>query len=279
MGDTFCHYIEQETHRSALEIVRAYAASLDILGIEPLWQQLDQLGLDVADDAQRECYIALQELLERTTLWLLEQHQEGLPIETLVARYRPAIETLAARLPELLDSSAHQHYQQRCQQLEALGLQLPLSQALAALPYLQRGLDPIHVAQQQQQPVDPSAAVYFALDAELQLPWLRQQVAQLPEHDLWQRKARAALAVELEKLLATATARLLSETPIDPAATDSDTNPDIKPLVEPLISQWQQRNAAELARCSKLLEQIRSSSDATLPMLTVAVRELGGLSR
>ncbi|MEH6823650.1 MAG: NAD-glutamate dehydrogenase [Motiliproteus sp.] len=265
MGSTFCHYVQQETNSSILEIIRAYSIAKQVLGIEALWSELDALGLSIEDGGQRELYIDLQDVLEKATLWLLRNHPGALQIEPLIDRYQAGIETLKTTLVDSLDSTGQQLRQARLDHLSEQGIHAELAQSLVALRYLYQGLDVIRVAQQQKQPAERAAAVYYALDTLLQRPWLRQQVSQLPETDLWQRKARAALANELDQLLAATTARLLADTQADAELPQR-------------LQQWQRLNEATLKRCQKTLLEIRAAGELNLAMLSVAVREISALT-
>ncbi|MFT6914619.1 MAG: glutamate dehydrogenase [Motiliproteus sp.] len=265
MGSTFCHYVQQETHCSMLDIIRAWSIAKQVLGVEVLWSELDALGFGIDDALQRDLYIEVQDLLEKTTLWLLCNHPGALQIEPLIGRYQSGMDTLKTNLPKLLDSSSQQLRQTRLDRYQEQGLNDGLAQTLVALRYLYQGFDVIRVAQQQQQPAVLAAQAYYALDALLQLPWLRQQVSQLPETDLWQRKARAALANELDKLLAAATGRLLADTQADAE-------------LEVRLQQWQRLNEITLNRCQKTLLEIRSATELNLAMLSVAVREISSLT-
>ncbi len=267
MGDTFCHYVQQETRSSMLDIIRAYSIAKQLLGVEALWNKLDALALSVDDALQRQLYIEVQDRLEQSTLWLLSKHPGALQIAPLIDRYQSGMDALNISLAKVLDSSGQQIRKARIEHYSEQGLSTELAQSVVALSYLYQGLDVIWVAQRQQQSVEHAAEVYYALDTLLQLPWLRQQVNQLPETDLWQRKARAALANELDKLLAAITARLLAETQADAALPER-------------LQQWQKFNEITLRRCQKtLLElEIHSVSELNLAMLSVAVREISALT-
>ncbi len=265
VGETFCHYIQQETNSSMLEIVRAYTVAKEVLGIEALWMELDNLGLAIDDTSQRELYISIQDALEQTCLWLLNHHSGEQQIDQLIERYQPGTQALQEQLPQLLDSSGQKIWQATLGRYTDQGIEADLAGSLVNLNYLCRGLDIIRVALQQEQATEQAATAYFALDSLLQQPWLRQQISQLPESDLWQRKARAALANELDKLLSEATARLLADTPADAALPQR-------------LELWQTQNTIPLKRCQKTLAEIRTSSELNLAMLSVAVREMNALT-
>jgi glutamate dehydrogenase len=248
-----------------LEIVRAYSVAKEVLGIEGIWNQLDPLTPDIDDARQRERYIGVQDVLEKTCLWLLNHHPGEQRIEQLIECYRPGTQALRSQLPQLLDADGRQRWQSTLEHHSEQGLDGELARELVNLHYLYRGLDVIRVAQQQQQSTDQAASAYFALDTLLLQPWLRQQISQLPESDLWQRKARAALANELDKLLSATTSRLLADTPADGQLAQR-------------LEQWQTQNAIPLERCHKTLEEIRTTNAPNLAMLSVAVREMSALT-
>lgn len=265
VGETFCHYIQHEANSSMLEVIRAYAVANEVLGIEALWLQLDELAFSVDEATQRQLYIGIQDVLEKATLWLLNQHPGEQQVEALIRRYQPGLEALQEQLPELLDDSGRQRWQSQLEQHVAAGIDEELARSLVGLDYLYPGLDVIRVAVEQEQRADQAAEAFFALDTLLQQPWLRQQVSLLPETDLWQRKARAALTNELNHLLSAATGRLLASTASDMALPQR-------------LERWQKQNEIPLRRCQKTLSEIRASSELNLAMLSVAVREMNALT-
>ncbi len=265
MGETFCHYVQQETNSDILSILRAFTAAKEALGVEALWRDLDDVGMKVDDALQRNDYTGIQDILEKATLWLLRHHAGDLDIAALIQRYQPGLSALQAELPRHLDDSGTAIWQARQEQLLEQGFSEKQARSLGALRYLYRGLDVIRVAQQQEQAPHQAAEAYFALDTLLHMPWLREQVSQLPDSDLWQRKARAALANELDKLLSSATASLLAQTSPDAELTQR-------------LQQWQASNTITLQRCQATLGELRATDVLNLAMLSVAVRELSPLA-
>jgi glutamate dehydrogenase len=126
-------------------------------------------------------------------------------------------------------------------------------------------LDVVEVASSTGRPVEEVAEVYFALDAVLELGLLRERVLALPRNDRWQTLARAALRDDLNASQAALTASVLQITePGEP---------------EKRIAAWTELNAAAVARAAQVLEDIVAGEVYDVATLSVALRQLRGLTQ
>ena len=107
------------------------------------------------------------------------------------------------------------------------------------------------------------AKVYFSLEDKLLLPWLREQVRQLPASDLWQRKARSSLRDQLDRTLTDNCAGVV-------AAAEG--------ISEEKLCQWLLDNQPSIERWEATVTDIQSASEQNLAMLSVAVQELSLMS-
>ena len=131
--------------------------------------------------------------------------------------------------------------QRRSAELGAQGVPEALAQRVAEFTEVFSSFDIIEVASATSIPVDTVAAVYFALGAELELQWLRDQVVALPRENRWQALARVALRDDLYSL-ESALARDVLEIP------SSSPEPEVR------IQAWIKGNVLSVsrgARCSR----------------------------
>jgi len=259
MGSTFITYLQDETRCNALDGVRAFFAARDIFAIQPLWDALEAQEARLGNDRFSDLLIAIQQLLERASLWLLRNQPRPLAIRALVDKFGAGVQSIIASLP--LDAAATAD----AERLQECGLEAALARRLSDLPRHYYALEMVRLAGWVSQSPADAAAAYLAMEASLGLEPLREQIAALPGSDLWSRKARASLGDELDRALVRATERLLTSTdnglPIDQRQT-----------------LWQVEQHQPLGHFISTCDEIATQERPNLAMLSVAVRELGQLN-
>jgi glutamate dehydrogenase len=121
------------------------------------------------------------------------------------------------------------------------------------------------VALQADLPVNEVAKVYFALANRLNMNWLRHSIIELPVHNQWQSRARAALLDNLYDQGRLLTAAVLRLSPAEPS-------------VEKRLNRWLENNRSVIERCLTLLADFQASGQQPdLAMLSVALREANNL--
>ncbi|MBV1787054.1 NAD-glutamate dehydrogenase [Marinobacterium sp. D7] len=264
MGETFVSYLQSETNCRAIEAVHAFETSHRIFDIDTLWSQLEALENQIADDLFRDQLCTIQDLLERTALWLLRQPRQELSGREQVDAFTAEINRLIDHLPELLDEEEHEQLQQQRERLIAAGIPQALAARLATLGYQYPLLSVARLARNRSESSPVTAALYFALEKRLQLKVLRRCIAALPERDLWQRKARAALAREVDDYQLQLCHWIMH-------ATDTKAEPQQR------LDLWQQSAAQQLNNLEQIFNEVRTNESPDLAMLSVAVRKLGSL--
>ena len=72
-GISFDHRVGEETGVGVVDILRAWVAARDILGLVDSWEQVDRLTGLVKPDVQIDLFLELRSMAERVTLWLLRR--------------------------------------------------------------------------------------------------------------------------------------------------------------------------------------------------------------
>ena len=259
MGETFIAYIQQETRQPELNCVLAYMAIKEIFAIEPLWDQFEVLGLKVADDLQRAELFQVQYNIEKACIWLLRHHCKALDIEALINCYKPAVAAVSEQLKTLLGEADSQWLNSKVACLEEAGVPKALAETSASLRYLYYVLFMASVAREHDCSVTSVAFIAFALEDCLCLPWLREQIRQLPVSDNWQRKAQSSLKDQLDRTL-------------NDNCINVFDHAEGKP--EQLLAQWLEKHASPIERWRATVREIQSAREKNLAMLSVAVQEL-----
>ncbi|OMH30423.1 NAD-glutamate dehydrogenase [Motiliproteus sp. MSK22-1] len=266
MGSTYISYLQEETHCCALDAVRAFFAAKEILSIESLWNALEELESQLDDSIFRELMVRIQDLLERTTLWLLRNHSQPLSVSELVSNYRGNVGLLLEHQLSLVSEKEQQRRRDEQQHLIDAGIKdESLAQRFAGLSRDYYCLEIVRLSRKHKQVPLSAAQTYYQLENLLGLNSLRTQIRALPDTDIWQRKARASLADELDSALARTNARLLGSTEAQMTVTDR-------------LEQWHQEQQQVLDHFKTTREEIESIEHPNLAMLSVAVRELGQLN-
>jgi glutamate dehydrogenase len=264
MGPTFSTYVQEETSASALNLVRAYMAAEDIFDIPSLWDSINALDFQVSNQVSNNLLIRIQALLERATLWLLRNTRESLSIQRLKDTYKPGVEIIRANMQAILTEPSQAHLAEINAELAEQGIPAEVAEKLSALHYLFYGLDIIRVASNTEKEVLDVAQTYFALEMDLELHWLRHSVFELSADDMWQRRAKAGLGDEVDNSLRTLTQEVIQS------------SSDIKELEERLTF-WREQNSDNIKHYRTTFGEIKSESELTLAMVTVAIRELRNL--
>ncbi|MEP0071630.1 MAG: NAD-glutamate dehydrogenase [Marinomonas sp.] len=264
MGPTFTTYMQEETGASSLNVVRAYMAAEDIFGIAALWDAINDLDFVVSNAVLNDLLIQIQGLIERATLWLLRNTRESLSIQRLKDTYKPGIDIIRANMQAILTESSKAHLADISVDLVNKNIPAELADTLSSLQALFYGLDIIRVAANTDTEVLDVAQTYFALEMDLELHWLRHKASELPADDMWQQRAKAGLGDEVDSSLRTLTQAVIQS------------SIDIKKLEERL-THWRESNSENINHYRATFGEIKAESELTLPMVTVAIRELRNL--
>ena len=265
VGPSFTFRLHEETGATLPDIVRAYLAAREIFGLVQLWQTIEGLDNKIANATQIKMILECLHLVQRGTLWFLRHRSHLQDLAKTLGHFSGGVEQLSGNLytmvtPEYrreLDSVTAEYLQQ--------GVPEALVQRIACLDELYSALDIVEVAGALNRPVELVARVYLTLGGLLDLRWMRHQISVLPGDTHWQGLARTALQDDLSTQAYMLCADALRENPDE---TD----------VAALVAAWQAKRGFQLDRCRQLFGEIRAASTPDMPMLSVALRELRGLS-
>ncbi|MEO8506732.1 MAG: NAD-glutamate dehydrogenase [Betaproteobacteria bacterium] len=264
VGSTFVHRLVETTGARPHEVVRAYLLSREIFGLVPLWMAIEALDNKVGDAVQSAMLIDTSGQLERGTTWFLRSRRLVDDMAGTIAYFKPGVEALSARLPQLQDAAERARVDAKVAELTAVGVPRELAERVVTFDTLYAALDIAEVAADAKKPVEPVAAVYFDVANRLGLAWLREKIAALPGDAHWQMLAKAAMQDDLSSLSRTVTAQVVAGGG-DVSATQS------------VIDAWQDRNRRVLQRAVQLMTELRAVSTPDAAMLSVALRELRNL--
>ncbi|NIP47840.1 MAG: NAD-glutamate dehydrogenase, partial [Gammaproteobacteria bacterium] len=263
-GITFVYRLREETGAGPADIARAFMIARQIFDMPNVWAEIESLDNAVAAELQTEMLLEGRKLVERASRWLLRNRPQPLEVDANIAYFIEGARSVAGVMPTRLPQAARDKVQARVARLGTARVPEALAQRVALYDELLSALDVVEVAKSEGMSVEDVSAVYFRLDEQLDLHWLRDEVIALPRENRWQALARAALRDDLqtqERFLTRDVLRQESE------LSDADSR----------IAAWVTNNAASVKRCRQVLTDLKSGSKTDFAMLSVAMREIRGL--
>ena len=109
-----------------------------------------------------------------------------------------------------------------------------------------------------------TAQTYFELEMDLGLYWLRQSIRKLPADDMWERRAKAGLGDEVDNALRTITQEVIQ--------ASADIN-----VLDKRLAYWHEQNQDNINHYHSTFNEIKSETELSLSMVSVAIRELRNL--
>ena len=257
VGATFVHRLCESTGATPALVVRAYLATREVFGYVPLWQRIEALDNAVGDAVQAQLINELGRLGTHATTWFLRSRRLAEPMEQVVKRFGPAVDTLRARLASEGPTSA------RAVAWTQAGVPAAIVQDVLCADGLFAALDIAEIADATQRPLAEVSEVHAGLGQRLGLSRLRQQIDALPFDSYWQTQAKAALGDDLAGLQ---------------RAIAHDVVSHGQGAAAQMLAAWEQRNLPALERANRLLAELADAKGVDLAMVSVALRELRNLA-
>ncbi len=264
-GTTYVFRAVEETGVSPVDVTRAYLVTSEVFGLPALWSAIEALDSDVSTEAQTKLYLQIRRLLDRATRWLLQNRRHPLDIEAEVAYFRPGVQALMARVPELLVAGEADRLRADAADLVAQGVPEELALMVAGLLDAFSLLDIVEVTTGRSATLYEVGRLYFVLSEHFRMDDLLDRIAKLDRGDRWHSLARSALRYDLYAALAEFTAEVLDTT----SAGDAGSR----------ITEWEQVNASSLARVQNSLGELAEETTYDLATLSVVLRQIRTMVR
>ncbi len=265
-GTTYVFRAVEETGVPLVDAVRAYLVASEVFGLREFWSAVEALDTDVSTEAQVQLYLEGRRLLDRSSRWLLQNRRHPLDIGAEIAYFRPGVQDLMAKLPDLLPEAALERLRTDSAKHVSRGVPDSLAMASSALLDAFPLLDIVEVAAQRGSELHAAAEVYFLLSQRFRTDDLLHRIALLDRADRWHALARSALRYDLYAALAELTGEVLDCTPSgDDAAAR--------------ITAWEHANASSLTRAQNSLGELVAETNYDLATLSVVLRQIRTMVR
>ncbi|MDR3425384.1 MAG: NAD-glutamate dehydrogenase [Alphaproteobacteria bacterium] len=235
-------------------VVRAYLLTRDAFSLTEIWDGIEALDNKVPAAAQTRMLIAVHTALMQAIEGMLANPKALADLANGIAAGRKGLAQLGDRLSR--DPATHSAEKE----WQNAGAPQDLAQRLALLPTLVGAFDLIGLAAKNKMRVGDLAALFFGLEARLEIGWLKR-LPPLSAQTSWQREAAQRALAELSAHHHRLTAQMASR----------------KGKAQG-VAVWAAQNAPSLERYDALLSEGRAAGTVDLAMLMLVNERLRSLS-
>ena len=263
-GITMVFRAMEETGATAIDVVRAASAAIEIFRIHEMMDAIDAQDNLIPASAQSQLHLETRRLLDRATRWFLQTRGSSIDVAEQVARFAPIVRDYADKVPGALMGSEAERWSDLSKRFIAAGAPASLAETAAGVIDTFSLLDIREIAGRSGEDVASVLPLYFTISERYDVDQLLLRITALPRGDRWAALARQALRSDLYGVIAALTARVIRST-----------NPAMDPLAR--IEAWEGAHQAGLGRARSTLEEISGQEDTDLASLSVALRVLRNL--
>ena len=268
VGATFVQDLQERSGAAPDDITRAYVIARDAFDLRPVWRDIEALDLKVAAAVQMDMAHELEMLVERMTVWFLNNARRPLDISATIGRYAPGIRELVDDLPDIVAEEDRRSIAAQTARLTELDVPKALARKIASLQVLAAGGDVVQIARDSSVPVLDTGRVYFELGARLGIDWLRHAARAVEPASDWERLALESIIDDSYSHQSVLTNQVLEVAGGGKLGAKA---------AEGVIAVWMESRDGAVDRTVQMLDSLRASEAVDLAMLTVANGQLRGL--
>lgn len=268
VGATFVQDLQERSGAAPDDIARAYVIARDAFDLRPVWRDIEALDLKVDAAVQLDMAHELEMLVERMTVWFLNNARRPLDIAATIDRYAPGIRELIEHLPEIVADEDRLDLESEAQRMVAQGVPKALARKVASLEVLAAGGDVVQISRESQVPVLDTGRVYFDLGARLGIDWLRHAARAVDPVSDWERLAVESIVDDSYRHQSALTNRVLDVAGGGKLGARA---------AEGVIATWIESRNGAVERTVQLFDTLRENETVDLAMLSVANGQLRGL--
>jgi len=263
MGPAFAKRVQVDTGANIVTVTRAYEVARIICRAGPLLRKIESLDYEIPASAQVSMMFEVSRTLRHVCYWLIEQYGEELDIVKAVDRLKDHMARIYSRHLTYLSRAAKVRHDRAEKHYIALGVPEKLANRMSRLLLTRPALDMSDLAAERKRDVFDAARLYATFNDALRLYWLHNQAEDLKVVGRWQAKARSNLRDEFYRLRRKLAFQLLS--------ARGKKGPGA------LAESWLKKNAAEVDRFNRMIEEMKLRDEVDFATLTVAADELKNL--
>ncbi|PVZ71574.1 NAD-glutamate dehydrogenase [Pelagibaculum spongiae] len=250
LGATFINRISLETGVSLTIAVKATLLSLECLGLESIWLELEANGDKIANQLQLEMMNEIRRSCRKGARWFINHYRNCSDMAALIERYQASVAQVADNLMEqLVDHPSAAEWPESVPQR--------LSAKVASMPYLYGALDITDIACSSRRKLMMVSDFYLKLGRSSGINQLRQLLNRQGVTNHWQALARTAFRDELDELQRSIGSKIAQ---------------DCKASEE--VELWLQQKEPLWERWNQLLAELKGTSEVEYTVYPVMLREL-----
>jgi glutamate dehydrogenase len=256
------HSLMRATGLGAGDVAQAYIATRDAFKLRDLWKTIESLDGRVTATVQSQLFVEVNHFIEHSCRWFLAHVKQPMNIDTVMARYTPAIAQIEKDAHSIMSDSARKAFTQTVEKLTSQNVPKALAERMAMLEVMTAACDIADAAAASKLSVATVGKIYFEVGAGLKLGWLRGSAQDLVAENYWQQLAVKSLVVEFYQAQ-----RRLSLEVIAKFGKSKDAS-----------GAWRSANADALARYNSFIADLRAQATLDYPMLIVALRQVQAIA-
>lgn len=254
MGISYIYEMENRSGANGADVARAHLIVRDVMDLINLWRDIES-NKHLPLDFQMKLTLSVNESVKRYTDWFLRFLPSYRDITGTISYFKPEFEILRRELVNLFTPKQKEEYMEKCQEYEKLGLTRNLSSRVLALNPLVSAPDMVVLSKDLGVDIQLVARIYFALDDQLGLEWLRKSALSLSGDNHWQQGAANAIIEELYSHQKELTSLILKK-----SRSVEDIFTDEGCIIKDVL---------DLSSLESLVEDIKNASPVDFSMMTV----------
>ncbi|MBI1351183.1 MAG: NAD-glutamate dehydrogenase [Actinomycetales bacterium] len=263
-GITFVFRAVEETGASAVEVVRAASAAMEIFGIDAFWSEINSLDNVIPTSAQVALHLEMRRLIDRATRWFLQTRGGSIDVQGEIDRFAAVVRNQAGEVVDHLLGKERERVERLTQRFVAAGAPKELAQRAASALDVFALLDITDVIVRTGESADTVVPLYFTIADRYDIDSTLVHITDLPRGDRWSALARHSLRSDLYAVVAGLTSRVLRMTP-----------PDMPP--EERLAAWESEHPEGVSRARTTLVEIANVEEPDLATLSVTLRAMRNL--
>ena len=265
-GVTFVFRLQEETHATVGDVIRAHIAASTLFDADALWNAIRAETVPAREATTVAMLLEIDRVVERVSRWILRHRRLPIDVGEVISAYRSGVTRVGELLDGLLSAAERIAVDERAAEWISDGSPVELAGRVAALDLLPAALDitRLTILGQTDANVDATARVYFTLDERLGLGTLRDRIVALPRNDRWDALARSALRDDLAGEHSALTAAVL-------ATTTTSEHYD-------QYEAWSVLHASAIGQHLTTMREVEEGGPSTIASLSVVLRGLRSLA-
>jgi len=263
-GSTFVFRAMEETGASAVEVVRAAAAAMEIFRIPQFWQQVNEHDSSISTSAQVALHLETRRLLDRATRWFLQTRGGQIDVQEEVDRFASVVADHTSAVPTSLMGQERERFERLLRRFEQAGAPEDLARYAAASLDVFALLDITDICLRTGEAAETVIPIYYTVSDRYDIDATLLKISDLPRADRWSVLARFALRSDVYSVVAGLTSRILRSTSADASPMDR-------------LSQWEWDHSEGVSRARTTLADIEAVEEPNLATLSIALRALRNL--